>query len=73
MVPTIDISRATVTELLTLTEMLIDVLVEHGDVDPTETDINITVNKEGQDPRIVARVTAQAIMDRIRTTIDETA
>ncbi len=73
MIKRLDLENASVNELLVLTEMLIDVLVEHGDVDPEETVINITVNKPGADPRIVADVTAAAILARLRTAIDETA
>lgn len=68
----LDLSKATMHELLVLTDMLIEVLVEHGDVDLAETLINITVNKPGEDPRIVAAVTGDAIVGRLNDFINET-
>jgi hypothetical protein len=69
----IDLSHASVNEIMVLAEMLIDVLVKHADVDLEGTVINITVNKDGEDPRVVAHVTGEAIVNRLAGLIDETA
>jgi hypothetical protein len=69
----LDLSNATVNELLVLTEMLLEVIVEAADIDLAGTVINLTVNKPGEDPRVVAQVTGQTICDRIATMIEETA